>query len=319
MADSRTPRPELADWAVGRVMRLARQARDGAVLMVRAGWGGVVEVAFNSDDLTHAAAIAYYALLSFFPSVLLLLSVMGFLTGAEDAHSPILAFIREYFPNHLAFADTQLDYLRNARFKFGVGGALALVWASNGVFGAISTAVNHAWAVEQPRSFWGHRLFSFLMMFAAGVVLVAGLALVSFAKANTTAWFTQMAGEHQWIVPLATWGGRAGGFLLFVVVVGLIFYFVPNTKVRLRDVWPGAILTALLWRTALEGFSIYVRSPTRFSMHGSIATVIVFLVWVYISAVILLYGVEYTATYARMRRERNEGTASGVDPNPAPA
>jgi membrane protein len=114
-----------------------------------------------------------------------------------------------------------------------------------------------------------------------------------------------MAVRQPWIVPLAEWGGRTGGFLLFVIVVGLIFYFVPNTSVRLRDVWPGAILTALAWRVALELFSIYVRNPTRFSVHGSVATVVVFLVWVYISAVILLYGVEYTATYARMRRERH--------------
>lgn len=305
MADSLEPLPEMADWVGGRLSRLAAQAREGAALMSRAAWRGVVEVAFNSDDLTHAAAIAYYALLSFFPFVLLLLSVIGFVTGAADAYSPILEFIRAYFPNYVESADTQLEYLRNARFTFGVGGLLALVWASNGVFGAISTAVNHAWAVEQPRSFWGHRRFSFLMMLAAGIVLVAGLGLISFAKASTTIWFGQMAGRHPWIVPLSEWGGRTGGFLFFVVVVGLIFYFVPNTKVRLRDVWPGAVLTALAWRGALELFSIYVRNPARFSVHGSIATVVVFLVWVYISSVILLYGVEYTASYARMRRERH--------------
>lgn len=305
MADSLDPLPDVAEWVGGRAVRLWRQALDGALLMARAAWRGVVEVAFNSDDLTHAASIAYYALLSFFPFLLLLLSVVGFVTGAEEAApGPILAFIRAYFPNHADAAETQLEFLRGARFKFGVGGALALLWASNGVFGAVSTAVNHAWAVEQPRSFWGHRLFSFLMMLAAGLVLVLGLLLVSFAKADTTAWFGQMAAEKPWIVPLAEWGGRTGGFLLFVIVVGLIFFFVPNTRVRLRDVWPGAILTALAWRVALELFSIYVRNPSRFSVHGSIATVVVFLVWVYISAVILLYGVEYTASYARMRRER---------------
>jgi membrane protein len=316
MADSLDPLPDVAEWVGGRAARLWGQARDGAMLMARAAWRGVVEVAFNSDDLTHAASIAYYALLSFFPFVLLLLSVVGFVTGAEQTEpGPILDFIRAYFPNHADFAETQLESLRNARFSFGVGGALALRWASNGVFGAISTAVNHAWAVEQPRSFWGHRLFSFLMMLAAGIVLVAGLLLVSFGKADTTAWFGQMAVRQPWIVPLAEWGGRTGGFLLFVIVVGLIFYFVPNTRVRLRDVWPGAILTALAWRVALEVFSIYVRNPTRFSVHGSIATVVVFLVWVYISAVILLYGVEYTAAYARMRRERR-GPAEGISDLP---
>ena len=87
------------------------------------------------------------------------------------------------------------------------------------------------------------------------------------------------------------------------VVVGLVFYFVPNTKVRFRDVWPGAVWTAVLWRLALEGFSWWVRSFARASVHGSIATVVWFLVWVYISSVMLLYGVEVTATYARLRRD----------------
>jgi membrane protein len=74
--------------------------------------------------------------------------------------------------------------------------------------------------------------------------------------------------------------------------------------VRLRDVWPGAVLTALLWRGAFEGFSWYSRSFARASVHGSIATVVFFLIWIYISAVILLYGVEFTAAFARIRRER---------------
>ena len=92
--------------------------------------------------------------------------------------------------------------------------------------------------------------------------------------------------------------------IIFIVLVGLIFYFVPNASVRFRDVWVGAVLTGLLWRVALAGFSRYVRDLHRFSVHGSIAAVVVFLVWVYISAVILLYGVEVTAAYARLRRRR---------------
>jgi membrane protein len=70
-------------------------------------------------------------------------------------------------------------------------------------------------------------------------------------------------------------------------------------------VWVGAVITGILWRMALAGFSWYVRDMTRFTIiHGSIAAVVVFLFWVYISAVILLYGVEFTAAYGRMRRHR---------------
>ena len=84
--------------------------------------------------------------------------------------------------------------------------------------------------------------------------------------------------------------------------VGLVFYFIPNAKTRFRDVWVGAALTGVLWRLAFAGFSAYVRNASRFSVHGSIAAVVVFLVWVYVSAVILLYGAEVSAAYARLRK-----------------
>jgi membrane protein len=102
--------------------------------------------------------------------------------------------------------------------------------------------------------------------------------------------------------------------VLFILVVGLVFYFVPNAKVRFRDVWVGAVLTGLLWRGALALFSDYVRDLSRFSVHGSIAAVIVFLLWVYVSAVILLYGVEVTAAYARLRRHRAETAPAAPSP-----
>jgi membrane protein len=68
----------------------------------------------------------------------------------------------------------------------------------------------------------------------------------------------------------------------------------------------GAILTGVLWRLALTGFSFYLRDLSRFSVHGSIAAVVAFLLWVYVSAVLLLYGVEVTAANARLRRHRPE-------------
>ena len=86
-----------------------------------------------------------------------------------------------------------------------------------------------------------------------------------------------------------------------VLCVALIFKYVPHARVRFGDVWPGAIATGLLWRGALAAFSWYARDLARWSVHGSIASVVVFLLWVYVLVVILLYGVQMTAAYARLR------------------
>jgi membrane protein len=287
-----------------RLWRLAAQAREGAILMGRAAWRGVHEVAFGSDDLTHAAAIAYYALLSFLPFLLLSMSVLGVFESGHGIRRDVLEWVQRFFPAQTDFVASNVDAFTQTRIRLGIGGALGLLWASQGVFGAISTAVNHAWAVERPRSFWRHRWFSLLMMSTAVMLLFIALLVLSASKASGTPWSAVLFSQMPALQTLAGWGDKLTTFLLFVLIVGLIFYFVPNTTVRLRDVWPGAVLTAVLWRGAYEGFSWYVRSWARASVHGSIATVVWFLIWIYISAVILLYGVEFTAAIARIRRER---------------
>ena len=102
----------------------------------------------------------------------------------------------------------------------------------------------------------------------------------------------------------------------------------PNARVRFKDVWPGAVVTGMLWRLALMGFGWYVRDLSRFSVHGSVAAVVVFLMWVYLSSVILLYGVEFTVAYARLRRlipedlpplNPEERGRDGASVRPAPA
>jgi membrane protein len=92
--------------------------------------------------------------------------------------------------------------------------------------------------------------------------------------------------------------------ITLMVVVGLIHFFVPATKVRLRDVWVGSILTGLLWQLALNVFSWYLAEVANLSIHGSIATVVTFLLWIYVSAVIFLLGVEFSAAWVRLQGAR---------------
>jgi membrane protein len=141
------------------------------------------------------------------------------------------------------------------------------------------------------------------MLATAGVLLLGALVLVSVMQIVHAGWFSAVvAGNPR----LGALGGVALSYattLMLIVVVALIYAFVPSAKVRLRDVWIGAIVSGLLMRGVLEAFSYYVRDLSRLNaIHGSIAAVIVFLIWVYSSAVVLIYGAEFTATYIRLRR-----------------
>jgi membrane protein len=261
---------------------------------------------YHSDDLTFASSIAYYALLSLFPFFLLAFSIIASVTSTESDRQAVLSFVLRYFPQKFGFVEDQLNALQQAALRLGVAGSVLMTWAAMGVFGAITSAVNHAWGVEKQPSFFKHKLISFVMLLLASVLLVAGLILVSAVNVIEASWFAEILERTPVLLKLQSFVLQWATMLIFILVVGLVFYFVPNAQVRFRDVWVGAVMTGVLWRAALAGFSFYVRDMSRFSVHGSIAAVVVFLFWVYISAIILLYGVEVTAANARLRRRRPE-------------
>ena len=172
----------------------------------------------------------------------------------------------------------------------GVAGGLALIWASLGVFGAITSAVNQAWGVEKQRSFFKHRLVSFLMLLAGGSVMIVALVLVSAVEVAEASWFGEMLGGFQWLSALQSLTVAYSATILLVLAMGLLFYFIPNTTTRFRDVWVGAVLTGVLWRLAFGGFSRFIEGSGRLTLiHGSIAAVVIFLLWIYVSSVILMY------------------------------
>ena len=297
-----------------RLGAFGRRARDIARLTGLSAWRGL-EAFFYSDNLTYAASIAYYSLLSLFPFFMLAFALLGRVTADIDKRNAVLEFVLRYFPTQFAFITSQLDAIRTSRWSFGVAGTIALVWGAQGVFGAVSTAVNYAWGVAEQRSFWQHRLFSFLMLLVAGAVLLIALLLVSAAHVVGASWFAGVLAHFPGLTILRSLSVRYATTLLFIVAVGLVYYFVPNARVRFRDVWIGALVTGLLWKGAFEGFSWYISDSTRFArVNGSVAAVVVFLVWVYTQAVILLYGVEFTAAYARLRRGRPEDVSAAPAP-----
>jgi membrane protein len=285
---------------VSRTLRLAGRA------IVR----GVLEF-YGSNNLTFASSIAYYSLLSFFPFVLISLDVFGRLV-AVHGDAPFLRLVALVLPSQLDFVVAQTAELSRAPLKLSVFSTVLIVWASMGVFTAMTSAVNYAWGVERPLSYLKTKLVSFVMLMTAAALLLVVLTLMGALQARHAEWFVRLVsavpviGSIESVLVL----GAPTGML--IVVIGMIYYFVPNTKVRLRDVWLGAILAGGLWRLAFMGFSLYVRGYSQWSVHGSITAVVIFLVWVYVSAVILLFGVEVSAAFARLDAEDRTAGATVV-------
>lgn len=311
--DGRVTTDTRANRARSRALRFLARGRFEVNLAALSLWRGFLGF-YNSSDMTFAASIAYYGLLSLFPFFLLVFSVLGSITANEADRTAVLGFVFRYFPRQFDFVTAQLDALEAATVRLGIAGSVLMIWAAMGFFGAISNAVNYAWGVERQPSYLKHKLIAFLMLTAASLLLLAALALLSASTVVGASWFSHVLTRTPGLLVLRSFAAQWAPTLLFIVVVGLIFYFVPNANVRFRDVWEGAVITGLLWRGALEGFSWYMRDLNRFSVHGSIAAVVAFLIWVFVSAVIFLYGVEFTAAYARLRRRRPENVPAAPTP-----
>jgi len=276
----------------------------------RAGWRAFGRM-LGGDDFTYAASVAYWALLSLFPFLLLVLSVVSAVTD-DTGRAAVLGFVLDYFPARVEFIGQQIEAFQQTQLQVGLVSLAGLVWASLGFFGAVTTAVNYAWRVESPRGFWRHRLFTFLMLLAAGLMFVVAMALSS-ATAILEA--SRFSGPLRRLPGVALVEGlwlRSVSTVLLVGVLGLVYYFVPNVKVRFRSVWPGAVLAGVLWRLVFAAFAWFVADVSRLNeIHGSLTAVVMFLVWIYVSAVVMLYGAQFTAMF-ETGRNREDAPAAGA-------
>ena len=293
--------------------RLASRVRAELRLTGLAIWRGATGI-YNSDDLTFASSIAYYALLSLFPFFLLAFSILASVASSDADRLQIFNFVLTYFPQQFEFIVDEINKMQESRVQLGIAGSVVMIWAAMGVFGAVTSAVNHAWGVDKQPSYFKHKLISLVMLATASLLMMIGLLVVSAMNVAESSWFVEILDLAPVLQELRSFALRSATTVFFILVVGMVFYFVPNAKVRFRDVWVGAVLTGVLWRLALAGFSQYVRDQSRFSVHGSIGGVVVFLLWVYVSAVIFLFGAEVTAAYARLRRHRPEEIPAAPSP-----
>ncbi len=264
-------------------------------------------LAFGRDDgSTMSASIAYYALFSSFPLLLLLIALGSIVLDISQAQRLALELVERYVPAATALAQSNMEQILRARSVVSAAALVGLAWSASGVFGAIYRAVNRAWGQWSPGSFWRRRLYALAMMLSVGLIFVA-----------TTVYSTAVSFVRGWRVPILGWQpfadagvGRLVGWLsalvpalISVAILAVIYRTMPRARVSWRDVWPGALAAGLLWEAAKQLFTWYLGNFARYSLvYGSVGAVIAFVLWSYMSATILLLGAEFTAQYAQWRQ-----------------
>jgi membrane protein len=260
---------------------------------------------FRRDNLTDwAAALTYYGVLSIFPALIVLVSIVGLI--GPSATQPLLDNLGSFTPG--AAKDIVANAIRGlaasrgtASVLFFVGLAVAL-WSASGYIAAFIRASNAIWDVEETRPIWWTLplrivitlvVVVLLALSAIAVVITGSLAdkvgtLLGLGGAAVTAW------------DIAKWPA-----LLVIVsgILALLYYAAPNVRQPgFRWITPGGILAVLIWIVASAGFALYVAKFGSYNKtYGSLGAVVIFLVWLWISNVALLLGAEMNAELARSR------------------
>ena len=250
------------------------------------------------------AALAYYTVFSLAPMVLVLLAIVGVIFRREAAGAwNKLTQQMSYFLDQSAVQIVQniakkASQPGKSTIATIIGVALALFGAS-GVFGQLQDALNTIWGVKaRPgRGIWGFirsRFLSFAMVAGICFLLLVSLAIEALLKGFSH--YVQSVLPGGIVVALTVY--LIFDFALVVLLFAMIFKFLPDVEIQWRDVWIGAIMTAILFGVGKWLLALYLGSGAAASAYGAASSLITLLLWVYYSSQILLFGAEFTQVYA---------------------
>jgi membrane protein len=272
---------------------------------------------FGRDQCTDlAAALTYYAVLSVFPALVVVVSLLGVFGQGRKTSDAILQIVGDIAP--ASTVDTlrgpieQLVEAPSAGFALVVG-ILGALWSASGYVGAFSRAMNRIYEVEEGRPVWKLRPQQ-LLLTAAGLVVAAVVAFMLAVSGPVAT----VIGQHLGLGDTAqtVWNVARWPILLVLVALGvaLLYYAGPNVEQpKFRWISVGAFIAITVWVVASLGFGVYVANFSSYNKtYGALAGVIVFLLWLWITNLALLFGAEVDAELER-GRELQAGIAAEDD------
>ena len=272
---------------------------------------------FSSDQCTDiAAALTYYAVLSVFPGLIAVFSLLGVFGQGRAASDAVLEVVEQVAPGDTADAIRgpieQIAGSPAAGFAL-VTGILLAIWSASGYVGAFSRAMNRIYEIDEGRPFWKLKPTQLLVTVIA-IVLRVVAAIILVVSGPVTAAVGEALGVG--VVAQTVWSIAKWPVLAFIVVliVAILYYATPNAKQpKFRWLSIGALLAIIVLAVATLGFGFYVANFSHYDRtYGSLAGVIVFLLWLWIANLALLFGAEFDAELER-GRELQAGIAAEED------
>lgn len=264
---------------------------------------------FLEDDMTtYASALSYQVLFSLFPFVIFLIALLGFfqLSSFFDwlrGHAELM--LPEEAMTQVNNVIGELQQEKSGLLSFGM---IFAIWSASAAMRATMNALNMAYDVKEGRPAW--KLYPLSILYTIGVavilILAAGLMIVG---PQAVQWLAQQIGVEQLFVTLWAWLRWPAALLLMMMAVAFLYYVAPDVEQEFRFITPGSVLSVIVWIIASVGFNFYVTNVGDYSaMYGSIGTIIVLLLYFFISAAVFLFGAELNAV---IEHQAQSGKAPG--------
>src|SRR3954451_5867721 len=256
----------------------------------------------EEDDLPGLSAqLAYFFLLSLFPLLIVLFTLLPYV---PIPHQNMLGMIRDFAPAEamdLIEKNVQeiMDQRNGGLLSFGIIGT---IWSASNGISAIVTAFNKAYNVKESRSFIVSRGMAILLTFGMIFVLILAIVLPVFGREIGVFLFSQLGYTTEFIKLWDTLSWLVSAIILFLIFTGL-YWIAPNVKLKCRSAFPGAAFATLGWIISSVCLSFYVGNISNYSLtYGSIGAIIVLMIWLYLSAFIIILGGEVNAFYSEKNK-----------------
>lgn len=261
-------------------------------------WGGYFKhliVHIQKTDITGLAAqLAYFFLLSLFPLLIFIVTLLPYLNLDE---AQVFRFLENYAPTdvYILIEDTLIDILTTRNGGLLSFGIIATIWSASNGMNAIVKSLNRSYNLDETRPFFIVRGMSVIFTLVMIILFVVMLVLPVFGQQIGTILFSYFGFEEGFVKLWNSLRWTITPFIMLIVLTAL-FWIVPNQKLFLRSVFPGAAFATVGWIIVSIGFSYYVSSFGNYSStYGSIGGIIVLMLWLYISGIVLLVGGQINA------------------------
>lgn len=252
----------------------------------------------HAKDL--AAAIAFWWFFAIFPLALGILAVAGHFLGSREAQARVYRLVAESFPGSADFVQELLTDVVEHRGTLGLVGLLGLLWSASKGFGAVTRAVNRAIGAQRPYPFFLSKLRHLLVTLVCSVLVLITLGATAAVEVVVRPDLFEPLGLDSPM--LSRLQGEVANLLLALLLFAVIYRITPYVRVSWSQILPGAFLAALLFEALKAAFVVYLDRGTNFeAVYGSLSSIIVLLLWLYLSARVLIFGAEYNIVRFRAR------------------